>query len=343
MFKCASKKTLLVGLLSFFITLDLKAWAVVKNYDAYAIIENFVDEKYLTAITYTTDWEIGEIVPIISQKSRLGVIGYTEVVSLKPLNGPKKELKLRLIRQSRKYFIQQGDYIKHLNLETENPDYIGTTDLLVKKTKYEVSSKYKALFYQGFFIGETAQALLKNEVLINWLGNAYFGATDNLSINSFLPLNILDKVNVSAKYKFYDSESATFSSGLSYVKHTQENSETINLNIYWDSTSSDTLITHTNVSLGLAKWDRTDETTAFKALGSSSFQTGYELILSNWDRFLIGPSYNFDKKALGGYLSYIWIYDRFHAQLSLNTTNVVQLKVDANDGYYGFFDLYWRF
>ena len=64
---------------------------------------------------------------------------------------------------SLRFFIQQGDYIKRLNLKTENPDYIGTTDLIVKTSPTEVSSKYKALVYQGVFIGETAQTLMKNE------------------------------------------------------------------------------------------------------------------------------------------------------------------------------------
>jgi len=117
----------------------------------------------------------------------------------------------------------------------------------------------------------------------------------------------------------------------------------VNWNFYWDSTSSSTLITHTFVSVGLAKWKGAANASAIKALGSSSFQTGYEAILSNWDRFLIGPNYNFEKKALGGYLSYVWIYDRLHLQLSLNTVDVTHLRASESDGYYGFFDIYWRF
>ncbi|MEK6627493.1 MAG: hypothetical protein AABY53_02615, partial [Bdellovibrionota bacterium] len=94
---------------------------------------------------------------------------------------------------------------------------------------------------------------------------------------------------------------------------------------------------------GLVNWTNSGDAAAIKYLTSSSFQTGYEIILDKWDRFLIGPSYNFDKKALGGYFSYIWVFDRMHTQLSLNATDVTHFRLDPTDGYYGFFDIFWRF
>lgn len=313
------------------------------RYGDFASIDYFIDEQYFVATSAQNSWAVGEILPIMSQNSRIGVIGYAEVIYSQGSRSGRNELRLKLVRQSRRYLIQRGDFLKHLNLISENKDYTGTTDLLVKQTAVPISSKYRPLFYQGFFIGETAQSLYRNELLVNYVGNVYYGIWDNVSIGSLVPMNIFGKPNLSTKWKFFDTEATTLAAGLNYVKLVQEKTETINLNLYWDSTSSDSLVSHVFVSLGLATWDGASETTAFKALGSSSFQTGYEVILDNWDRFLIGPSYNFDKKALGGYLSYIWIWDRFHAQVSINTTNVVQMKVDAADGYYGFFDLFWRY
>ena len=143
--------------------------------------------------------------------------------------------------------------------------------------------------------------------------------------------------------KVFDSDSTTLATGFTFVKLTKENQASLNLNFYWDSTSSDALISHTFLGVGLISWDGAAEAAAIKSLTSSSFQTGYEVVLDNWDRFLIGPNYNFEKKALGGYLSYIWMMDRFHFQVSINTTDITHLRLDPTDGYYGFFDMFWRF
>lgn len=339
MFKFSPQKISLICLLFF-----CGVTAVAKpGYKSTAIIEYIIDEQNLMATSDSGDWNVGEILPIMSQNSKIGVFAYAELASIKYVQLNRYNLKLKLLRQSRKYLIQQGDYIKRLNLVTDNSDYVGTTDLLVKKSEMPVSAKYKPLVYQGIFIGETAQILYQDEFLVNFLGNAYYGIHENIMVGSYLPLNFLTGANGSIKVRVYDSESTTLATGLSYADVKEKGERTLNLNLYWDSISSDTLLSHVYLSLGLIKWEDSGDAKAIKTLGSSSFQTGYEMILSNWDRFLIGPSYNFDTKALGGYLAYIWIYDKFHAEASINTTNITSLKVNPGDGYYGAFDLYWRF
>ncbi len=348
MFKLTSAKTLLTSLFTVSIILTFNCdsvWAQrnSRNYTGTAIVEYIIDERNIMAISDTGDWNVGEILPIISQNSKIGVFAYTELSSVKYIQPRRYELRLKLLRQSRTYLIQQGDYVKRLNLDGANADYIGTTDLLVKNHESTVSAKYKPLVHQGIVIGETAQTLYKNEILINFLGNAYYGLFENFMIGSYLPLNVLTGANGNIKYKLYDSESTTISSGLSYADIKEKGEQSLNFNFYWDSVSTVSLISHIYVSLGLIRWEDAGDATAIKALGSSSFQTGYEVILSNWDRLLVGPSYNFDKKALGGYLAYVWIWDQFHMEISINTTNVTSLKINPSDGYYGFFDLYWRF
>jgi len=308
-----------------------------------AIVNQIVNEQTLIANSDTNLWDIGEILPIISQNSKIGVFAFVEVQNLRNLGNGHYELKLKLLRQSRKYMIQKGDLVKKLDLSTANDDFVGTTDLLVKGSERSVSAKYRPLVYQGLSIGDTAQVLYKDEFLVNYLGNLSYGATDWLTLGTFVPVNLIGRPNANFRARFYDSESTTLSTGLSFVRLVSEKQANLNANFYWDSTSSDNLISHTFLSLSLMTWDGSAEASAFKALTSSTFQTGYELITSNWDRVLIGPSYNFQNKSLGGYLSYIWIYDRFHAQLSINSTDITHFRFDIKDGYYGFFDFYWRF
>ncbi|AZZ36510.1 hypothetical protein CIK05_06810 [Bdellovibrio sp. qaytius] len=312
-------------------------------YSRGAVVSGYADEQYLIASSETNMWEVGEILPIISQNSKIGVFAFVEVQNVKTIKYGHYELRLKLLRQSRKYLIQKGDIIKKLDMTSYNEEFIGTTDLIVKKSELNISSKYRPLVYQGISIGETAQTLYKNEFLINYLGNVFYGATDWLTLGTFAPGNLIDRPNANFKARFWDSDATTLSAGLSYVDLKKEDEATLNLNFYWDSTSSDSLISHTFLSLGLIKWDGAADAAAIKALGSSSFQSGYEVIRSDWDRVLIGPNYNFEKKALGGFLSYIWIYDRFHAQVSINATDITKSRLDPRDGYYGFFDFYWRF
>jgi len=308
-----------------------------------ALIDGFVDEQYLKASSDSKNWEIGEIVPVVSKNAKIGVFSFVEVKQIRPEGNGQYDLKLKLVRQSRKYMIQKGDYIKRIDLSSENSDYIGSTDLVIKTSSQNISSKYKPLVHQGIFIGETAQTLYKNEFLVNFLGNVHYGLTDQISLNSYLTLNVLGRPNASVKMKVYDSESTTLSAGLSFVRLIQEDEANLNLNFYWDSISSDALISHIYLGLGLIKWNGAADAAAIKAVSSSSFQTGYEIILDNWDRFLVGPSYNFEKKTLGGYLSYVWIYDRFHFQLAINATDITKFNYDTKDGYFANFDLYWRF
>ena len=308
-----------------------------------ALIDAFIDHQKITAITERDDWEVGEILPVISKNAKLGVIGFVEVNSIKALSPRKFELRLKLLRQSRKYFIQTGDIIRRMDLTTANIDYVGTTDLLIRQSVVNVSSKYRPLVYQGFVIGDTAQTLFKNEMLVNFFGNLMYGYNDWLTLSTLATANVFGSPNASFKARVFDSEATTLSTGLSFVRIISDDEASLNLNLYWDSTSSDSLISHTYIGVGLVKWEKAADSAAIKALGSSSFQTGYEVILNNWDRFLVGPSFNFEKKALGGYLSYIWIVDRIHCQLSINATDITLLRLDPKDGYFGFFDVFWRF
>ena len=314
-----------------------------------ATIEKITDEQKIIADSETDNWQTGEVLLVISKNAEVGALAFVEVIGVYPRLGSstqdplKYEVRLSLVRQSRRFMIQVGDIVKQLDLSRENDDYVGTTDLLIRDSHMKISSKYRPLVYQGFVIGDTAQTLYEKEFLINYFGNIYYGYNSWLTLGTLAPVNVLGRPNANFRAKFFETDAMTLTAGMSYVKLVMEGSASLNLNLYWDSISSDALISHTFLGIGLITWDKAGDAAAAKYLTSSSFQTGYEIILSNWDRFLVGPSYNFEKKALGGYLSYIWMLDRFHIQASLNATDVTHLRLDPTDGYYGFVDLFWRF
>lgn len=343
MFKFTSQNSSL-GATLFIIVLSWVSIAQA-NFEPYrqAVIEKLVDEDKIIASSDRGDWNVGDMMVVVSQNARLGVIAFVEVLGIVAYPNEQYEIKFGLHRQSRKYFVQPGDYVRRLDLSTYNQDYVGTTDLIIKNTNQNISSRYRPLVYQGFVIGDTAQTLYEKEFLVNYFGNLYYGYTDWLTIGTLAPVNVLGRPNANFRARVYDSDSTTLAVGASFVRLNKENEASLNLNFYWDSTSTDALVSHTFVGLGLVNWSGSAEAAALKYLTSSSFQTGYEVIMDDWNRVLVGPSYNFERKALGGYLSYVWIMDRFHAQISVNATDITHLRLDPTDGYYGFFDMYWRF
>lgn len=312
-----------------------------------AVIRQITDENKLLAESRSRDWYPGETLAVVSQSPDLGVIAFVEVLGANELLEGKfegnYEVRLILKRQNRKYFIRSGDVVKRLDLSSFNREYSGSTELLLRGGLKNISSRYKPLVHQGIIIGDTAQTLDEKEFLVNYFGNVYYGYNDWITIGTLVPVNAFGRPNANVRANVYDGEATTLSTGFSFVKLSQEDENSLNLNFYWDATSTDSLISHTFLSLGLVNWPNSGDASALKYLTSSSFQTGYEVILNNWDRFLIGPSFNFEKKALGGYLSYIWLFDRLHVQVSLNATDVTHLRLDPTDGYYGFFDMFWRF
>lgn len=306
-------------------------------------IDSFVDNKTLRVITTASDWYIGEMVAIESQTPSVGIVGFVEITGIENKQDGTYELICELQRQSRMNFIQIGDQVMHLDLSSENNRYKGTTDLIIKKGTKETSSKYKPLFTQGIAVGETAETLWEDEFLITWFGQVNYGWKEWLTVSTIVPADILGAYNATIKTRVYQSTSNNFAGGLNFARIPNENRSTLNLNIYWDSISSESVVSHTLLSVALFSFEDAANTTAIKSLGTSSFQTGYEFILDNWDRVLLGPSYNFESKAVGGYLSYVKIWDQFHLSFSLNSTDITSLKYAPEDGYYLLFDAYWRF
>ncbi len=308
-----------------------------------AVVDKIKSFNKLTAISNTPHWYAGEVVAIESQSPGIGIVAFVEVKSIESYGGGRYLIQLELQRHSRVHFVQPGDSVFKLDLKSENSRYKGTTDLLIRRRVSGVSAKYKPLVTQGLNIGETAQTLWQDEFLITWYGLINYGVTDNLSMSTVLTLDAAGAPNMQAKYKFFESNSNVLAAGLTVTKIPSESRTTMNLNFNWDGISSESMITHTNLSIALLSFDQAEEATAIKSLGTSSFQTGYEFALDNWDRVLLGPNYNFEKKAVGGYISYVKIWDKFHFSLSVNSTNISSLKMSPKDGYYFFFDAYWRF
>lgn len=317
-----------------------------------AYIKGFISDNKILAESESSDWKIGEVVAIQSmgdkknnptQDDSSEIIGFLEVSSIESLGRGVFQLKLELVRHSRFHFVRIGDKIISLDLTKENVSYKGTTDLIIRNQIHNASSRYKPFFLLGTFNGETAQVLWKNEVLVTAFGLFEYGVFNGLTVGTLMPAVVNKAPNLFFKSKLFESESNIVSAGLLYVKIPDKTQSTLNLNFYWDSVSSTSVINHTWLSVALFTYDSAEKATAIRSIGTSSMQTGYEFILNNWDRVIVGPNFNVEKKSVGGYLAYVFIWDQFHLQLSLSSNNISSLKIAPEDGYYPFVDAYWRF
>jgi len=242
----------------------------------------------------------------------VGIIGFVEVVSSRYRADGKVEIVAKVLRLSRFHMVRARDTLIELDLSGPHPLYNGHTELLVRDQGKHVSSRYRPLFTQGFSIGETAQTLAAREIFVEIYGNMAYGLTPWWSVSSFLPGFLLDSPNGSMKFRMLDSTNDTLSMGVSLTKIRDSSSTAMNLTVFWDSITSDHMISHTLATFAVATLQNVEDTVAIKTAGTSSLQTGYEAILDNWDRVLFGPNYNFETKTIGGYVVYKRIWDHFH-------------------------------
>lgn len=308
-----------------------------------AYIQSIDSSSTLTALSSYSEFKVGEILVIQSRDAHQQIIGFVEIKSIEARPGGRYVVKARLVRHTRSTMVQVGDILYRMDFNTYHEEYKGTTELIIRNDSVNSSASYKPLVFMGLSAGETAQTLNTNELLVNFLGYVDYGFNPNFTIGTLLPANILQAPNAHAKYKFLESDSNVFSFGANYFQSTANTEGTLNLTLYWDSVSSESLIGHTNLTVALATIDNAKSLTALKGTGTSSFQSGYEFVLDDWNRVLVGPSFNFENKSVGGYMSYLWVWDHFHALLGFSTTNITRTVVSVEDGYYFNADFYWRF
>ncbi len=338
------KKIWLVFLLLLFSLRALADKSLAFDNDwARGYVQSIDSAKTLTVITAYSEFRLGEILVVQSHDQTQDIIGFVQIVSIETRGDGQYFLKVRLVRHSKFSMIQLGDVLYKMDFNTFHQEYRGTTELIMRNEDLGSSSSYKSLIFMGLSAGETAQTLRDNEFLINILGYLDYGVTSRFTLGTLLPADLFSAPNIHGKYRVYLSDSSVVSLGLNYFQSPDTSSGIINMSLYWDSVSSESVIAHTNLSLALATFDKAKNLTALKGAGTSSLQSGYEFIMDDWNRVLVGPSYNFENKSVGGYLSYIWIWDSFHLLAGVSTTDISNAIYNIEKGYYFNIDMYWRF
>jgi len=293
-----------------------------------------VSEYFVLAPASRVQWRNYDLIGLRDQKSEIVGIFEPDTSNLRQLN---------LVYLLGKRLIQNSDTLVVLKLDAEQEGLQGTTRLWkYKEFKKSISSQFKPLLTQGSIIGDTAQTLLKGESFISTVGSYAYGINNSFSVSTNLPGNAIGSPNLKIKARAFHGDFQTWSFGINMAQDRSSDEKLMNIDIMWDSVLSDTLTAHSIVSAAVISFDDAREVAALKSYGSSSIQSGYEYIMRDWGRLLVGPSYNIEQKAIGGYFSYVKIFDNTHVQLSLTSNNIRKLNFSAEEGYLAFIEAYWR-
>jgi hypothetical protein len=314
--------------------------AIVSASSARASVVEIVNHRLIKAEVELGEFHIGDQVPVFSVSNGGGPVGFVQVLMF-DLQNPKY-IYADLLRHSQWSFLQVGDELRKIDLSTQSDLYIGTTELLVRTPSSKVSARYKPLVYQGLAIGDTAEVLQRDENQITFLGNYQYGYNDHLNFAAFIPGLFFGYYSFTVKKQFYLSNSHVLSWAAQVYHDKKLDSTQGTVRLYWDSINAGNQISHSVVTFNVEPFKKR-EGDLLNVITGTSLQTGYEFIQDNWDRILIGPKYNFDLKAIGGYASYMYIWDEFHLNLNLNATDVTSLHLDPEEGYFMTFELFWRY
>ena len=318
--------------MAFFIFMtSVQALAEVLNWGS---VQSMGEKTLLVPLHYV-NWTEDDLVSLRSSNG--------EIVGLFDPDSLQLE-KLNLVYLYSNRIPQPTDTLRVTKLDGTDDLLFGTTRVWkFKEYKKHILGRYKTLFTQGSVIGDTAQTLLKNEYMITTFGGIHYGLNDSVSIGTNVPAFVIGSPNARIKAKAFHGEYQTWSVGMSLAQDRSSDEKLMNVDIIWDSVLSDTLVAHSILSAAVISFDEAKDVAALKSYGSSSIQSGYEFIMKDWGRILAGPSYSIDQKAIGGYFSYVKIFDKFHIQFSITTNNIRELKFSAQEGYLAFAEAYWRF
>ncbi len=253
----------------------------------------------------------------------------------------RTEREAELISHSKNGMVLVGDTLEPVDLTRDAPNLPGRADLLVTQER-SVSARYKPIVSQGVDAGPTAATLQGGEFMIG-LGNSGYGLSDSFMVTTSLLADALGVPNLVAKARLWQSEDFRLAAAAGLIHAGRIKATAGQFGVLLDSQSNSRFISHSMFGVEGANTDANPYSGAAAQLQvGTRVQSGYECILNNWDRILVSPVYNFDSKSVGGYASYLFIWDHFHLSLGIASQDLTKLRF-STAGYLPRVDFYWRF
>jgi hypothetical protein len=277
---------------------------------------------------------------IVRSKMEQESVGYLQVTAVDQAH---HQALAEVIAHQKSSLIMVGDEAEEIDF-TASPKIAGRADLMPSHGK-DIPIRYRRLFYLGQGPSETAQTLNAGENGLAVETYYSYGLTDNLTVQTVAVIDALGLPILGAKYKVYDNDDFTVSVGGFALYYPPQGTWAEVTEGFLDVRSNSKFISHTQLTIFhsdiSASWLQ-DQATVAKPVTGSYFQSVYEYVLDDWDRVLAGPSYDLDRKTLGGLVGYVFLWKHFQLTLGVHSDDFTNLRVNQY-GYQPRFDMFWIF
>jgi hypothetical protein len=310
------------------------------------IVEKIINDKEVvirptkSIIKNMEQLQVGSLFAIYSQESN-HVIAFAKVLK----KSSEQWVLCSISMEHKNYILRENSKARLIYLsERDNLEFDGSYNLLQPHDR-KAHNRYRPLTYLGYWSGQTAANLTKNEWLIGPTIMSY-GLHNRIQLSTTPFLNLVNIYNVQSKYILKDEDTYTFSAGLDFSHYAKFDEDPLDFSFMFDTFSSSRIISYTK----LAFRDYRPSTDSYFYAGTQQTSRGYVaelqnyygVMLDNWNRILFGPKYNFDEKILGGNISYAFLGQHTTFILGGMTEDFSRTRFGSN-GYRLIFDFYWRY
>lgn len=250
-------------------------------------------------------------------------------------------VKVRIEEIVENLLVMEGDGVELLDFKLFKEKKIpGFTSLTINGNQ-KIPSQFKELVYFGVFTSE-GHNLDKKEVLLSPFQMQY-GITDQVGVRVVNALWLDGYANLGGKFQLLRNKRAkiTLNTLGAYKVQAQDwigqfgGVITLPVNSKFQN--------HLMVNITLdPQYEDAKATKDLALFRDSDIRSITEYMTDNWNRILYGPVYNVELQTFGGTVSYMWIWNTFHASLGIATRDFSNLTFGTK-GYYYVYDVFWRF
>lgn len=307
---------------------------------AFFKVESFIERRRILVeldVDYTL--EKGERLIILTQEKQILVaIGTVSEILISELPH-RAVVDVQEILGSNQILV--GDPVEKLTPDNLKLYHVPGHLSLILGDSEKVPAKYKDLAYLGVFNSE-GHTLAKDEWLVS-LASVQYGLGDTFTLKAQQSLYLDGFANLGFKQRLMRNRFGHLTINSQLARQINRDDWASSLGIVLTLPSNEKFQSHLIINAKLEDIDESNpEVSKLNLFPDSDVRTIYEYITDDWDRFLFGPSFNFDTRTVGGTVSQMWIWDTFHFNLGIGTKDVSELEFKSN-GYYVLFDFFWRF
>ena len=319
-----------------FMTFELRAESTINDFTISAVVSD--DFVQIQDMSQSRDIKLNDMFAIYSHETHQ-VLGYAEVTKVE--NGTDFfEAKVETHHQSG--MIRPGNYLVRLDLSSVNNSIPARIELL-SYSKRKVASKYRHLVYTGFFLGQTAQPLLKNEFIIGPSFMAY-GYQDRLQFHTNVLNSFFGTPNVGYKFLFGRNSDYAFSFSQEFNYYPDAHKTYHEFSFHLDMYSNSKFVSYGKLKLFTKRPETKTLTNSDEYVSdlSTELQLAYGYVADNWNRIIFGPKVDFEKKKVGGSVGYYVIDKEFHMLIGASANDFSEATL-GREGYILNLDFWWRF